>query len=352
MPASSVRDPRGAGAQPLRLTMAGLDYFDRTRALVDRTVEAEGIELTYLTFGPYELFQRVAQKVEFDVAEMSASTYMSLVSHGDRRYVAIPVFLSRQFRHGYIFVHGPSDIQIPADLIGRRVGVPDYEMTAALWQRAVLTHDYGVSPQQVQWFQGGEFVPGFVKRFEMPVPPGVSIGLVPENRALHDMVATGEIDALLCPHVPAGLTDGSGRVRRLFADYVTVEQDYFRRTGLFPIMHLTVVRRDLYEDCPWVATALTAAFAEAQALAWRRLAELGALAVMLPWLTRDLEELSRVMGDAPWPYGFSENYEVLKAMCDFSYEQGLSARLLTPEELFAAETQAFSPKAGIAARPG
>ena len=322
----------------LKLTFAGLDYLDRTRALVEGTVQPEGIELTCKRFGPYELFQRVAQQVEFDVAEMSASTYISLVAQGDERYVAIPVFLSRLFRHGYIFVHGSGPVRVPADLAGKRVGVPDYEMTAALWQRAILTHDFGVRPEQIQWFQGGEFQPGFVRRLELPSQPGLSIDVIPEDRTLHDMVATGEIDAVLCPHRPAGLSDGSGRVRRLFPDFVEVEREYYRRTGFFPIMHLTVVRRDLYDEHPWVAASLTKAFGEAQALGWKRLGELGSVAVMLPWLTRDLEEISDLMGPDHWPYGFKVNRAVLAAMCRYSFEQGLSVRELTPEELFAAET--------------
>ena len=322
----------------LRLTFASLDYLDRTRALADGTVKPEGIELECLRFGPYELFQRVAREVEFDVAEMSASTYMNLVSNGDRRYVAIPVFLSRLFRHGYIFVNANAGIETPADLAGRRVGVPDYEMTAALWQRAVLEHDFGVKPEQIEWLQGGEFKPGFVQRVELPARPGLSVGVIPEDRTLHDMVATGEIDAVFCPHNPAALTDGTGRVRRLFPDYVEVERDYYRRTGLFPIMHLTLIRRDLYEEHPWVAASMTKAFAEAKALGWRRLNELGSVGVMLPWLSRDLDELLDLMGPDHWPYGFRENHAVLQAMCRYSYEQGLSVRELTPEELFAPET--------------
>jgi 4,5-dihydroxyphthalate decarboxylase len=322
----------------LRLTFAGLDYLDRTRALLDGSLSPEGIELECLRFGPYELFQRVAQKVEFDVAEMSASTYISLVSQGDRRYVAIPVFLSRLFRHGYIFVHAGASIEAPADLAGRRVGVPDYEMTAAVWQRAVLAHDYGVQPEQISWLQGGEFQPGFVKRVELPARPGLSIDVIPEERTLHQMVATGEIDAVLCPHTPAGLSDGSGSVRRLFPNYVEVEQDYYRRTKIFPIMHLTVVRRDLYDEHPWVAASLTEAFTQAQSLGWKRIGELGALAVMLPWLNRDLEEIAALMGPDHWRYGFRANTVVLDALCRYSFEQGLSTRELTPAEIFAPET--------------
>ena len=324
----------------LQLTFAGLDYLDRTRALVDGSLAPEGIELVCSSFGPYELFQRVAQRVDFDVAEMSASTYISMVAQGDRRYVAIPVFLSRLFRHGYIFVHGPSDIATPQDLAGRRVGVPDYEMTAAVWQRAVLMHDYGVQPEEIHWFQGGEFQPGFVKRVELPPRPGLRVDVIPEERTLHEMVASGEIDAVFCPHTPAALGDGSGRVRRLFPNYVEVEQDYYRRTGIFPIMHLTLVRRELYEQQPWVAMSLTDAFARAQAAGWRRIGELGALAVMLPWLNRDLEEITALMGPDHWPYGFRANEFVMRSLCRYSFEQGLSTRELAPEELFAPETHA------------
>jgi 4,5-dihydroxyphthalate decarboxylase len=329
----------------LRLTFAGLDYLDRTRALVDGSVQPDGIELDCVQMGPYELFQRVAQKVEFDVAEMSASTYMSLVSQGDDRYVGLPVFLSRHFRHGYIFVNGACDVREPGDLVGRRVGVPEYEMTAALWQRAILQHDYGVRPDQLTWVQGGEFRPGFVERQKTPLPPEITIEFAPEDRTLHDMVATGEIDAVMCPHRPAAMGDGSGRVRRLFPDYAAIEKEYYRRTGFFPIMHLTLLRRDLYEAHPEVAVALVEAFAEAKRRGWQRMLELGGLAVMLPWLTEEIEEISAVMGPDHWRYGFKENHEILGAMCRYSFEQGLSVRALDPEELFAPVTHSLSLEA-------
>jgi 4,5-dihydroxyphthalate decarboxylase len=326
----------------MRLTFAGLDYLDRTRALVDGSVQPKGFELDCIRIGPYELFQRVAKGVEFDVAEMSVSTQMSLVSQGDDRYVGLPVFLSRHFRHGYIFVHGPSDIEGPADLVGRRVGVPEYEMTAALWQRAILEHDHGLRPNQVTWVQGGEFRPGFVERQKTPLPTDIAVELAPEDRTLHDMVATGEIDAVMCPHRPAAMGDGSGRVRRLFPDYVEREKEYYRRTGFFPIMHMTLVRRDLYEEHPEVAVALVEAFTEAKRLGWQRMLELGGLAVMLPWLTDEIEEIAGVMGPEHWRYGFQENYAILQAMCRYSFEQGLSVRALEPEELFAPVTHSLA----------
>lgn len=322
----------------LKLTFASLDYLDRTRALSEGTVQPEGILLDCVRLGPYQLFQKVAQTDEFDVAEMSASTFIALTARDDRKYVAIPVFLSRRFRHGDVFVHGPSDITRPEDLVGRKVGVPDYEMTAALWQRAFLQHDFGVTPDQMEWFQGGEFTPGFMQRVELHLPPSVRVGVIPEDRTLHEMVATGEIDAVLCPHTPVGLSDGSGHVRRLFPDYQEVERAYYERTRFFPIMHLTVIRRALYEDNRWVVESLMRAFAESQALGWRRMNEFGSLAVMIPWLSQDIEETTSLMGPEFWPYGFRENYEILDAMCGYASEQGIAARRLTPEELFVPES--------------
>jgi 4,5-dihydroxyphthalate decarboxylase len=322
----------------LHLTLATLDYLDRARALIDGSVRPKGLSLTIQTYQPYDLFARVAQKVEFDLAEMSFGTYASIYSRGDRRYIGIPVFPSRHFRHGFIFVHGPSDIQKPGDLRGRRVGVPDYEMTAALWQRAILLHDFGVEPRELQWFQGGEFAPGFAERQKLPTPPGVSIDIIPEDRTLHDMVATGEIDAVFCPHIPAAANDDSGRVRRLFPDYVEVEKSYFARTGFFPIMHMLVMRRNLYEANRWIPASMLAAYRASQEKGWQRLQELGALGVMLPWLSRDLEEISTSLGANFWAHGFSANRRILEAMCAYSLEQGLVQRQVSAEELFAPET--------------
>jgi 4,5-dihydroxyphthalate decarboxylase len=322
----------------LHLTFASLDYLDRTRALIDGSVRPDGYSLTVQTYQPYDLFARVAQRVEFDVAEMSFGTYAGIYSRGDRRYVGIPIFPSRHFRHGFIFVYGESDIREPADLRGKRVGVPDYEMTAALWQRAILLHDFGVQSCEMQWFQGGEFAPGFVERQKLPPPPGVSIGLIPDDRTLHDMVATGEIDAVFCPHLPAALNDGSARVRRLFPDYVAVEKEYYARTGFFPIMHMLVMRRELYEANRWIPASLVAAYSASQVRGWQRLTELGALGVMLPWLPRDLEEISTCLGPEFWAHGFMANRKILSAMCEYSYEQALVQRRISAEELFAEET--------------
>jgi 4,5-dihydroxyphthalate decarboxylase len=323
----------------LAMTYAGLDYMDRTRALIDGTVKPHGITLRYLAISsPGELFRRVAQQTEFDAAEMSSSTYMNLLARGDQRYTAIPVFPSRCFRHSYVFVHRDSGIEKPIDLKGKKAGIAEYQMTAGVFQRAFLQHDYGVMPQDIKWFQGGRVTPGYVERNAIPNPPGVSIQMIPEHKSLNGMLAAGELDALFSPDRPPSLLDGSGRVRRLFPNWVEIEQDYYRRTGFFPIMHLVVMRRDVYEKNRWIAVSLLDAFIQAQRMSWQRMQWTGCLPVMLPWLPDELERISATMGPKHWPYGFSENRTILTAMCSYHYEQGLSDRRLTPEELFAPET--------------
>jgi 4,5-dihydroxyphthalate decarboxylase len=322
----------------LTMSYSGVNYFDRTGPILDGTVKPEGITLQFQPGHPGELFRRVAQTTDLDLAEMSTSTYMNLVSRGDDRYVALPVFLSRNFRHGYIFVARDSGVERPEDLRGKKVAVPEYQMTAALWQRAALQHDYGVLPGELRWFEGGLARPGFLDRNHLPPPPGVSIERIPEDQYLEGLLAAGELDALFTATRPAAFRDGSGRVRRLFPSFVAVEREYYQRTGHFPIMHLAVVRGALFREHRWVAESLTRAFAEAQRIGWGRVTDTGTLAVMLPWLPDYLEQGPPIMGPKDWRYGFRENYATLSAMCEYHHEQGLSNRRLTPEELFPPET--------------
>lgn len=319
--------------------------MDRTRPLMDETVKPMGISLRYLTIRPGELFRRVAQYTEFDAAEMSSSTYMNLLSKGDTRYIAIPVFPSRNFRHSYIFVHRDSGIEKPADLRGKKVGISEYQMTAGVFQRGMLQHEYGVMPGEMHWHQGGLMEPGYLERNAIPDPPGVKISYIPENRSLEEMVGTGELDALFTPARPRPFLDGSGRVRRLFPNSVEVEQDYYRRTKIFPIMHLVVIRRDLYEQNRWIAVSLLEAFMQAQEIGWRRMQGTGTLAVMLPWMPQELEAIQEHMGPKFWAYGFENSLPTLNALCQYHYEQGLSDRKFDPAELFAHETLEMPLKA-------
>ena len=327
----------------LTLTYAGGDYADRVMPLIDGTVRPQGISLRHITVPIGDLFIRVANFAEFDVCEMSMSTYMNLIARGDERFVAIPVFPSRHFRHGDMFVHRDSGISGPKDLVGRKVGVSEYQMTAAVWQRAMLQHEFDVQPKDMHWYEGGIVEPIHVVRNPIESPPGVTIDAIPDGAFLEAMIGDGEVDAYFCPKMPPAFTDGSGRVRRLFPNSMEVEQDYYRRTGIFPIMHLVVIKRAIYERDKWVAISLMEACTEAQKIGWRRVTETTTLGLMLPWLQQNLDEIRGAMGPDHWPYGLAANYALLEAFCQFHFEQGLSERRLTPEELFVPETHAALP---------
>jgi 4,5-dihydroxyphthalate decarboxylase len=321
----------------LELTIAVWDY-DRTRALQDGRIKPEGITLTYLPLGMPESFFRMLRHHEFDVSEMSLSWYTRTLFHDKRPFVAIPVFPSRMFRHSSIYVNSSSGIEAPRDLIGKRVGCPEYQMTAAVWVKGILSDDYGVPIDSVTYHTGGLKDPG---RREMPMdlPPNISVTPIPEDRTLSDMLDSGEIDALYTAEMPTTFVERSPNVRRLFPDYEAEERAYFERTGVFPIMHTVVVRADLLERRPWVAQSLTKAFTAAQDIAYRDLYDATALKTMLPWLTRHVEMTRAVMGgDDYWPYGLERNRDTLSRFLRYSQEQGLLPRPVQPEELFAAST--------------
>lgn len=327
----------------LRLTYGGCDYWDRTRALMDGTVRPPGIDLNYIVGYPRDLFRRMAQFEEFDASELSMSTYVAMVSRGDTRFVAIPVFPSRNFRHSYIFVSEKSGIERPEDLRGKRIGVPEYQMTAALWIRGFLQHDHDVQPRDIHWLTGAMDEHGYDERLALSLPEDIDLQLIPAGKTLEQMLREGEIDALIMAARP-DLRRENGAVRRLFPDFPTVEKDYFRRTGIFPIMHAVVIRRAIYEKNPWVATSLFEAFELAKRAGSARIRVTGPLAVALPWLPAHLEEVAELFeGRDPWVYGIEENRAVLEALIQYAHEQGLATRRVTPEELFAKET--FVPPA-------
>jgi 4,5-dihydroxyphthalate decarboxylase len=318
------------------LTLACWDY-DRTRALTDGRVQPEGIDLTYIPLGMPESFFRMLRHGEFDASEMSLSWYTRTVFSEPRPFVAIPVFPSRMFRHSSIYVHAGSGIEGPGDLVGKRVGCPEYQMTAAVWIKGILAEHYGVPVASVTYHTGGLKEPGR-RETPMDLPPEISVEPVPEDRTLSDMLERGEIDALYTAEAPTTFEQGSPNVRRLFADHAAVEREFFMRTGLFPIMHTVVVRRDVDERAPWVAQSLTKAFERAKELTQHDLAEMTALKYMLPWLASHVEETRAAMGEDFWPYGLEPNRETLATFLRYSHEQGLTPRRLAPEELFAPQT--------------
>lgn len=323
----------------LRLSLACGDY-ELTRALRDGAVTPEGVELVYLPLPPAEIFWRMLRHEEFHVSEMSLSAYVLERSRGLRRFVAIPVFPFRAFRHSYLFVNEGAGIERPEDLRGRRVGVPEYHMTAALWIRGLLADDYGVAASDVAWFQGGQSAPGREERVELSLPPDISLEPIPAGRTLDGMLATGELDALTTAMVPAAFSDPELPVRRLFDDHRAVELEYHRRTGIFPIMHVVVVRADVYDEHPWVARSLVKAFEVAKDRALDRFHD-HAPASPLPFYRAHLEEtLADFGGEGLWSYGLEANRPTLDAALRYSFEQGLSARHVQVEELFSAASLA------------
>lgn len=320
----------------LRLALACGDY-DRTRALADASVRPEGIDLNYLALPVEETFFRMLRHCEFDVAEMSLSSYAVTLGRPDPPFVAIPVFPSRFFRHSCVFVSTRSGIREPRDLVGRRIGTPEYQMTAPVWIRGILADEHGVAHTAVEYWTGGEEQPGRDEKIALELTPEVRVRRIGPGRTLAAMLAAGEIDALYAARVPSTFVTHPEAVRRLFEDYAAVERDYFRRTRIFPIMHTVAIRREVYEANRWIAQTLTKAFIEAQRRAYRDLEETAALKTMLPWLTSHVEETRREMGADWWAYGLAPNRHVLETFLRYHHEQGLSRRRLAPEELFAPE---------------
>jgi 4,5-dihydroxyphthalate decarboxylase len=323
---------------PLHLTFACGDY-DRTRALAEGTVRADGIDLTYLRLPVEETFFRMLRHREFEVAEMSLSSYVLSLRADPSPFVALPVFTSRMFRHSSLYCHAGSGITSPEDLRGKVVGTPEYQLTACVWMRGILGDRHGVPFDSVSHVTGGQETAGRIEKAKVDLPDSVRISRAPEGRTLSAMLAEGEIDALVTPRVPSPFAAGDPRVRRVFPDVVAAEKDYYAATGVFPIMHVVVIRRDVHERHPWVAQSLFKALLTAKDQAYANLYDTSALRFMLPWLTPQLEEARALLGEDFWSYGVAGgNRETLSTFLRYHHEQGLSDRLRSPEELFAPES--------------
>jgi 4,5-dihydroxyphthalate decarboxylase len=321
----------------LRLSIACWNY-DRTRALLEDRISIDGIDLTYLNLPVEETFFRMLRHHEFDVAEMSLSSYVMSLFAEEPPFIAIPLFPSRFFRHSCIYINRDSGIREAKDLVGKRVGTPEYQMTAGVWIRGILNDEYHVPVTGVRYFHGGEEEPGRPEKLALSLPREIHIEAIPPDKTLSAMLDTGDIDALYTARMPSTFMHGSGTVRRLFEDYQSVEREYYIRTKIFPIMHTVVIRRNVYDKYPWVAQSLCKAFARAQREVYQDLYETAALKYMLPWLIRHVEETRATMGQDFWPYGFEPNLHTLSTFLRYSHEQGLSKRLLTPQQLFAPES--------------
>jgi 4,5-dihydroxyphthalate decarboxylase len=320
----------------LALTL-GIWNYDRVRALADGSVRADGIDLNVLDMPVEETFFRMLRHQEFDVAELSLSSYTVSMFREPRPFVAIPVFPSRFFRHSCIYVHADAPIHAPKDLIGKRIGVPEYQMTAPVWIRGILADRHGVPVDSVTYVTGGEEEPGRSEKLKLDLPPSIRVEPIGPTQTLARMLSTGEIDALHTARKPSTFRPG-GRVRRLFPDYRAVERQYFRDTGHFPVMHIVAIRREVYEANRWIAQSLAKAFAQAQAKTYADLKETAALKAMLPWANAEVEEAIELFGEDWWAYGFEKNRAVLDTFLRYHHEQGLSKRRLAPQDLFAPET--------------
>ena len=321
----------------LRLTFACWDY-DRTRALADGRVRADGIDLVYLSQPVEETFFRMMRYKEYDCSEMSLSSYVASLNRDEPPFIAIPAFPSRFFRHSCIFVSAKSGIRKPEELKGKRVGVPEYQMTAPVWIRGILSDDYGVKVTDCEHFSGGEEEPGRDEKQKIDLPSTIKLKAISLDKTLSRMIADGEIDALVTARAPSTFHKEPDKVLRLFPDFVSKEKEYYRRTKIFPIMHTVVIRRDVYAKNPWIAGNLYKALIESKAEAYRLYEQTAAMPAMLPWSVAHLEEARREMGADWWPYGLGPNRHVLDTFLRYHHEQGLSRRRLAPEDLFARET--------------
>ena len=308
--------------------------YDRIRAIRDGSVKVEGCAVTFLPLYPEEIFHRAFKFQEFDISELSFSSYIRTVAAGTSAYIGIPAFVSRIFRHSGIYIRTGAGIEQPQDLRGKRIGVPEYQITAVVWMRGLLQHEYGVKPSEIHWRSGGQEQPGRHERTPLKDIPGLDLQPIGDDRTLVGMLKSGELDALFTARAPSSFLNGEPHIARLFSNTRAAEQAYYQKTQLFPIMHLVGIRKALAEKYPWLATSVYKAFCEAKALAMIDLRDVNALMVTLPWLEAETHETSAIMGEDFWEYGISGNLPEIEALTQYIYEQGLADRKVKVEELF------------------
>ena len=321
----------------LELTVATANY-DRVRALIDGRVGIEGCTINYLILKVEEVLERAYLHHEFDIAEIGFSPYLIALSRGIAPYVAAPAFLSRIFRHSAVYIRNDRGIEGLGDLAGKRIGVPEYQMSAALWVRGMMKDEFGLDADRMEWVQAGLENAGRREKFPLNVPADFPLTIAPAGKTLSQMLAEGALDAVFSARAPTCFLEGQPHVRRLFPHYRAAEQAYFKRTGIFPIMHAIGIRRDLAERHPWLAASVLKAFSAAKRIADEEMTEVASLSVALPWVVAEREETEAVMGTNFWPYGVAVNRITLDTMARYSFEQGLSVRRVAVEEMFPSST--------------
>ncbi|MBV8745885.1 MAG: ABC transporter substrate-binding protein [Xanthobacteraceae bacterium] len=315
----------------LALSVAIGDY-DRNHPLIDGAVRIDGIDPVFMTLYPEEIFFRALRTHDFDICELSLSSFTVKTAAGHNPYVGIPCFVSRAFRHTSIYVR-TDRIREPKDLKGRKVGVPEYQLTANVWARAILQDDYGVAPADMRWVRGAIEHAGRIEKISIKLPPGVLLEDAPAGRTISDLIDKGEIDGFIAPRPPY-LAQPNPNVGWLFPDPIAAAKDYFKRTGIFPIMHLLGIRRTLVDQHPWLPAAVMKAFEQSKAAALAHLSDTSATKVTLPFIEEQLAATRELMGEDFWPYGLESNRKTLETFLRHHHAQGLSGRLVKPEELF------------------
>lgn len=322
-----------------QLTFACQPYL-HMQAIKDGTVVPEGIDLNFLPMEVEEIFWRQLKHEEFDISEMSLSSYTMARSRGDDRFIAIPVFPMRIFRHSCVYVNVNKGIENPTDFIGKTVGVPEYQMTAVMWLRGIFQHQYNVHPNQIHWRSGGQEDPGREEKLKLQLPPDIDYKPIPPDKTLSQMLDSGELDGLFTARIPSCFAKGSPNVKRFFTNILDTERDFFLKTSIYPIMHTVVIKRSMYEENRWVAKSLFKAFLRSKDIVLENLrSTTGApLYAIMPWGAWEAERTRQIMGEDWFPYGIEKNRITVEALCQYSFEQGLSVRRMTMEELFAPET--------------
>ena len=320
----------------LELSLA-CQSIDRTGPLLDGRVTIEGCRLNCVRGRPEEIFQRAFRHQEFDISELSLCTHLLTTARGEGHYVAIPAFVSRAFRHSSIYVRRDSGIDQPKALKGRRVGVPDFQQTAGVWARGMLADEYGLRRSDIQWRMGGLEQPGRAARMPLELRGDIEIKQIGAEQTLSRMLAAGELDAVISPRAPS-CCDNGAKVGRLFPDYRKAEEEYFRKTRLFPIMHVIGIRRTLVEQHPWLPVNVYAAFLKARAVAVDDLSRLDTPPVAHPWMADEIARLRTLMGDDIWPYGMDKNRNELDALLRYAEADGLTNSRIPLETLFAPTT--------------
>lgn len=315
----------------LELSVAMGDY-DRTRPLKDGDVQIDGVNPVYMNLSPEEIFFRAFRNTEFDISELSFSSYLVKKSLGTSPYVAVPVFLSRAFRHTSIYVR-TDRIKKPEDLKGVRIGIPEYQLTAIVWARALLSEDYGIDPSEVTWVKGGIDEPGRVEKISLNLPADIRLENAPEGDTISAMLDRGDIDAFIAPR-PPGCAGKNPNVGWLFPDPTAVAKDYYRRTSIFPIMHVVGIKNELVEKHAWLPAAVLKAFEQSKTLSMSRLADTSATKITLPFVEEQLKAARELMGEDYWSYGVARNLPTLEAFLRNHFKQGLSSRLMKVDEIF------------------